>query len=336
MTFRERFLAGEADFDEIFDLTDQWNFSDETCTLREYLGLTEDEEDIWISDSDEALEEYMEKEKDRKIYFTDLDGTLLNDSKEITPDTRSAIERLSAEGHLIVLASGRAFKSVLRIASRLEMPERSSFLICYNGVQIYDMAAKKMFFSTALPFEVAKTCIEEAEKNQIHIQAYLHDEVVAAHDTDDLHAYCDRQKLQACVAQDLLAELSQEATPKLLAINYAQPEKITAFREVLHACLGDQVSLTQSNPYFLEIMPCGIDKGFAVKKLCDHLGIPISHSVASGDAENDIEMLKAAGTGVAMANADDITKAAADYVTERDNNHDGVAELLERFILKTK
>lgn len=63
MTFRERFMRYEADFEEIFDLTDKWNFSDEICTLREYLGLNAEEEDIWISESDEALEAWMEKER---------------------------------------------------------------------------------------------------------------------------------------------------------------------------------------------------------------------------------------------------------------------------------
>lgn len=64
MKFRDRYMRYEAQFEEIFDLTDKWNFSDETCTLREYLGLTAEEEDVWISESDEALEELMKKERD--------------------------------------------------------------------------------------------------------------------------------------------------------------------------------------------------------------------------------------------------------------------------------
>ena len=76
MKFRERFMMGEVPFDDIFSLTDKWNFSDEACTLREYLGLTAKEEDVWISDSDDALEELMEKEKNTKAVFLDLDGTL--------------------------------------------------------------------------------------------------------------------------------------------------------------------------------------------------------------------------------------------------------------------
>lgn len=64
MTFRERFMKHETDFEEIFELTDKWNFSDETCTLREFLGLTAEEEDIWISESDEALEDFMNHERE--------------------------------------------------------------------------------------------------------------------------------------------------------------------------------------------------------------------------------------------------------------------------------
>lgn len=63
MTFRERYMKHETDFEEIFTLTDKWNFSDETCTLREYLGLTAEEEDVWISESDEALELLLEQER---------------------------------------------------------------------------------------------------------------------------------------------------------------------------------------------------------------------------------------------------------------------------------
>ena len=63
MKFRERYMNHETDFEEIFSLTDEWNFSDETCTLREFLGLTAEEEDVWISESDEALEQLLEKER---------------------------------------------------------------------------------------------------------------------------------------------------------------------------------------------------------------------------------------------------------------------------------
>ena len=81
MNFRERYMNGQADFEELFTLTDAWNFSDDPRTLREYLGLTATEEDVWISESDEALEELLKREKRTKILFLDLDGTLLTDDK---------------------------------------------------------------------------------------------------------------------------------------------------------------------------------------------------------------------------------------------------------------
>ena len=100
MKFRERFMMGEVPFDDIFSLTDKWNFSDEACTLREYLGLTAKEEDVWISDSDDALEELMEKEKNTKAVFLDLDGTLFTDEKTFSAGNCQAIEEALAAGHI--------------------------------------------------------------------------------------------------------------------------------------------------------------------------------------------------------------------------------------------
>ncbi len=124
MTFRERFLAGKAEFDEIFDLTDEWNESDDTITLREYLGLTVEEEDIWVSDSDDALEDFMIRERTRKIFFTDLDGTLLNDKKEISPSMRTVLSDILHAGHAIVISTGRVLPSALRQANRLHRDRR--------------------------------------------------------------------------------------------------------------------------------------------------------------------------------------------------------------------
>ena len=106
MKFRERFMMGEVPFDDIFSLTDKWNFSDEACTLREYLGLTAKEEDVWISDSDDALEELMEKEKNTKAVFLDLDGTLFTDEKTFSAGNCQAIEEALAAGHHIVISTG--------------------------------------------------------------------------------------------------------------------------------------------------------------------------------------------------------------------------------------
>ena len=150
MKFRERFMMGEVPFDDIFSLTDKWNFSDEACTLREYLGLTAKEEDVWISDSDDALEELMEKEKNTKAVFLDLDGTLFTDEKTFSAGNCQAIEEALAAGHHIVISTGRPLASAIMQAKELGFTKKGCFVISFNGGEIYDMYRKKSIFKKPL------------------------------------------------------------------------------------------------------------------------------------------------------------------------------------------
>ena len=110
MKFRERFMMGEVPFDDIFSLTDKWNFSDEACTLREYLGLTAKEEDVWISDSDDALEELMERRKiPRQFSWIWTERSL--PTKDFSAGNCQAIEEALAAGHHIVISRGRPLAS---------------------------------------------------------------------------------------------------------------------------------------------------------------------------------------------------------------------------------
>ena len=92
---------------------------------------------------------------------------------------------------------------------------------------------------------------------------------------------------------------------------------------------GDRLKLMYSNPYYLELIPKQSGKGEAMIRLCEHLGIPVRNSIAAGDGDNDISMIQAAGLGIAMINAPDSVKSAADVITEYDNDHDGLAEYLK-------
>lgn len=334
MTFRERFMAGEAEFDEIFDLTDEWNMSDDTITLREYLGLTVEEEDIWVSDSDEALEEFMIQERTRKIFFADLDGTLLNDQKQITPAMRAVLDDIRAAGHLIVITTGRVLPSALRQAKKLGLDAPGCYIICCNGGQIYDPSRREFLHADSVSIPLVKKCADAARENGIFIQSYTHDDVIADEDNDELRAYCSLQDLPWKIVPDLTEALVSCPPPKLLAIDTKEPGRLVGFRDHLQEIVGDELNLFLSNPWYLEIVPKGTDKGAAVRKVCDILGVPVERALSAGDADNDIPMLKAAGTGVAMKNAFDTVKAAADIVTEEDNNHDGLLPVLRKFFLE--
>ena len=150
MKFRERFMMGEVPFDDIFSLTDKWNFSDEACTLREYLGLTAKEEDVWISDSDDALEELMEKEKNTKAVFLDLDGTLFTDEKTFSAGNCQAIEEALAAGHHIVISTGRPLASAIMQAKELGFTKKGCFVISLTAVKSTICTAKRVFSKNRL------------------------------------------------------------------------------------------------------------------------------------------------------------------------------------------
>ena len=151
MKFRERFMLGEVPFDEIFSLTDKWNFSDEDCTLREYLGLTAKEEDIWISDSDDALEELLEQEKRTKAVFLDLDGTLFTDAKTFSDGNRQVIEQALEAGHQIVISTGAHWQVPKCRQRNLVLSEKAVLSFLLMAVKFMICTGKKVFLKNLFP-----------------------------------------------------------------------------------------------------------------------------------------------------------------------------------------
>ena len=333
MTFREQYMNDEVPFDRIYDLTDEWNLSEDPRTLREYLGLTPKEEDVWISESDEALEELMEKEKKRWIFFLDLDDTLLDQKKNILPRSREILQQLLDEGHVAVICTGRALPSALTQSHRTGLDQKNCYIICYNGGQIYDITNKKTLYSDTIPMEIIRQCFDAGKEFGIQIQTYSDTHVLTEIETEDFPIYCQRQDL-ACELVDDVTKVLEHDPPKMLALDHDDHDHVAAFREFLQPKVEGKLDMFFSSDYYLEIVPPGINKGNAVRFLCNYLGIPLCHSIAMGDAENDITMLKAAGIGVAMINGTDAVKAAADRISDEDCNHDGAALMLEKIILK--
>lgn len=332
MTFRERYMRHEAEFEEIFDLTDEWNFSDDSRTLREFLGLTVSEEDIWISESDEALELFMEQERKTKILFTDLDGTLLDDDKEITAGNRQAINEALALGHKIVISTGRPLASARIQAERLGLTKEGCYAISYNGGQIYDSFHKTTVYGKEYPSDLIAPVFQAAHEAGLHVQTYSDTHIVSERDTKALRRYADTSGVPVVVTDNAVNEVGGKAY-KLLVIDYHDHQKLLDFQSQVLAKYAGRIDSFFSNDYFLEIVPTGVSKGFAVQWMCDFLQIPIENSVAAGDAQNDIPMLEAAHVGAVMCNAFPGIAEHGTYMTKADNNHDGVAEIIRRFIL---
>lgn len=332
MTFREQYMNNEIEFDEIFDYTNKWNFSDDTRTLREFLGLTAEEEDIWISDSDEALEDFMEQEKKIKILFLDLDGTLLNDNKEITDGNRNAINTALSQGHKIVITTGRPLPSAILLSKELGLTKKGCYAIAYNGAEIYDLYEKKTIFKKTVPLEYVRYLMDSAYKFNLHVQTYTSSHILSERDTPALKRYESLTNLTSRIVPDVIAELTEEPG-KVIVIDYDSPAALKAYEDFIKDWSKDKIDYIYSCPQYLEIVSPGMSKGHAIEILCESLGIPLKNTIAAGDAQNDLSMLKTAEIGAVMKNANDDIKKIGDYITERDNNHDGVAEIIEHFML---
>jgi HAD superfamily hydrolase (TIGR01484 family) len=128
-----------------------------------------------------------------------------------------------------------------------------------------------------------------------------------------------------------LGEYLKDGAYKVQIISLDNYELLKEVEKEILCKLGDEVEAVFSNSRYLEILPKGIGKGISVKRVASLLSMPMSHTFAAGDAENDISMIKAAGTGIAMANATDEVKSAADIITQKTNNEDGLIEIIDKY-----
>ena len=267
----------------------------------------------------------------KRLLFLDLDGTLLNDAKEITPGNRAALERTLKRGHGVIITTGRPLKSALEQSRRLGLDKPGCYTIAYNGAMVYDWSKQDKVFQRALSIPSVIRVFDQANTIGEHIQTYDSWDVLVEPrgDDDALRRYCQMVSMTYRVIDDVHTDLREDPV-KCLVINYEKKDGLEKMQTWIRENMPD-MDCFFSCPQFLEVVPKGMNKGEAVKMLCKLLGVEIENAVACGDAANDLAMLKAAGIGVAMLNGSDEVKAIADYITTRDNNHDGVAEAADKF-----
>ena len=271
---------------------------------------------------------------EKKLLFLDLDGTLLNDKKEITPGNRAALEQALEKGHGVVIATGRPLQGAVDQARTLGLDQPGCYLIAYNGTVIFDWKTRQELFRRDLDPETVYAVFDRAKEQRIHIQTYDARDVLVEKlcDDENIRRYCRETNTTFRVLEDIRTGL-QIRPVKMLMSDYESKESLLEMEDWIRSHMADRADCFFSCETYLEVVPRGINKGEAVKLLCAALEVPLHNAVAVGDAANDIPMIAAAGVGVAMANGTDAVKAVADYVTVRDNNLDGVAEVVERFFL---
>ena len=267
-----------------------------------------------------------------KILFTDIDGTLLDDKKQILPKNQKAFDKLIAQGHKIVLTTGRALSGTVGQADKLSLTFDGCYIIAFNGAEIYDTYRKETLYKCRIPFDVVSRIFALCEEHGVHVQTYDDKYVLAKEDNAYLQRYCKEIVCQAQIDPALPHSLKEEPC-KLLLLSYDEPDILDEMRRLILESEGEYVDSFYSSKGLLEVVLKGTNKGNAIKRLCDILEIPLENSVGAGDGYNDIPLLETAHVGAAMKNAVVSAKEAANYITEADNNEGGLAEIIEKFIL---
>lgn len=266
-----------------------------------------------------------------QILFTDLDGTLLDDHKNICVENRTAIDHALLAGHKIVITTGRALFSAQKLCEDLHLTSKGCYSICFNGGVIYDCYEKKVIFERTLSHEYVCRLMDEGKKAHLHVQTYSDTDVLSESSNKELDEYISQVHMGKKVVPDVIKELGSKEPPKVLMIG--EHDELEQFRISTLSWRQGKIDSFFSCPRYLEFIPQGVSKGNAIKILCNLLDLPLSCTIAAGDAENDISMIQTAHIGAVMANASENMKSYGNYVTTRDNNSGGIAEIIDRFLL---
>jgi Cof subfamily protein (haloacid dehalogenase superfamily) len=257
----------------------------------------------------------------------DLDDTLLKTDLTIDEADRAAIRRAVAAGVKVLLASGRMVQSIRPYAQLLglDLP-----LIAYNGAIIQAAGSDNILYHSPVPAQAAARVIPIFRRQGIHLNAYINDQLYMDELTSWGRDYAANAGVEPHAVGDLSRLLSTGRAHKLLGIGAI--EQIDAIQGELEREFGGALQFVKSKPTYLEILAPGVSKRKALQELTAGWGLKRDEVMAIGDAPNDLAMLEWAGVGVAIGNAHDKVKQAADLVVA-DHDHHGVAEAITRLVL---
>lgn len=266
-----------------------------------------------------------------KLLALDLDGTLTNSKKQITPYTLETLIRAQQEkGLKIILASGRPTYGVAPLANALQLDKFGGFILAYNGGEIINWRTHEIMYKNLLDHDVLPYLYECAKKNDFAIVTYENEYVLTEKPDDEYvlkEALLNVMKIKKV---DNFLEAVRHPIAKCLIVG--EPTHLAILEKEMQEQLKDRMGVFRSEPYFLELVPKGIDKARSLSVLLEELELKREELMAAGDGFNDLSMVRFAGMGVAMANAQDVVKENADFIT-LSNDEDGVAYAVEKFIL---
>lgn len=264
-----------------------------------------------------------------KVLVLDIDGTLTNSDKKIDENTRRGLLNIQERGHIVILASGRPTPGMMEYAEILELEKYGGYLLSFNGGRIINCKSGEIVFQRTLPSTVIPYLYRYAKDHDCGLVTYLGDQIICGTRMDpyiELEARINHMEVHPV---EQFVEYAEYNLNKCLMT--AEPEQAAWYVDELDRRCGDILSIYRSEPFFIEIMPKGVDKAASLDRMLATVGLTRENTICVGDGFNDMSMIRYAGIGVAMENAQPVVKEAADYIT-KSNNDEGIVHVIDKFI----
>lgn len=265
-----------------------------------------------------------------QVIVLDLDGTLTNSKKEITPPTRDALIEIQQNGKKVVLASGRPINGVAPLAEELYLKEYGGFMLSFNGARITRCSDNAIIYNKVIPQEVIRPIYEAVKEYPgLDLISYTDKVILSGIKSNE---YTEKEaainSMDICPVEDFPAALDFPVNKMLIP---GEPSILEDLMPKLQKQYHGLLNIYRSEPFFLEIMPQNIDKAHSLQKLLNSIGLTADSMICCGDGFNDLSMIEYAGLGVAMENAQPVVKESADFIT-KSNDEDGILHVVNLYM----
>lgn len=268
-----------------------------------------------------------------KLVTIDMDGTLLNSNGEISQENVKAIKKATEKGVKVVIATGRGIKSLGKFIDQLGFGNKEGYVITNNGVSLHSTKTLECLKSNIIEGEeLKKLCGFGLELGAfLHVYDYS-GSCIVLEDNEFTRFEKDHVRIPTIIDPNFYKNMDKNN--KAFKVLYLSNEKkIEEIYNKIPESMKEKYTVVKSLPFVIEVFDKKCNKGNAVKDLCKIFNITTEEVISIGDQNNDYEMIKYAGLGVAMGNAVDSLKNIAKYVTDTNDNN-GVAKVINKFILQ--
>lgn len=266
-----------------------------------------------------------------EIIALDIDGALTNSEKKITPRTKLALIKAQQIGKKVVLASGRHNYGMKDLANELELDKYGGYVMAFNGGKIINCATDEVISSVNFPSKYIPLVYECVKDSNLTVMTYENNTIIANTTVNDYtHIEPTILKMESKAIGNFVEYVTFNVNKLLIA---GDPAEIDEYQQILSDKFKGYFDVFKSAPFFLEVMPLGVNKGASLSGMLKTLGYDREQLIACGDSYNDMTMIGYAGLGVCMDNGEKEVKKIADVIADS-NDDDGVAKIVEKYMLQ--